>query len=180
MSPNEVHKIVTELETHACVYGVCVCVCGRVCVCVCTYVNFSVISEQSRSLQPLSSVYFEEDTGEMKILKIYVLNIVFSVSGLTVHIKRHIIQQIIDCSTHSQHMQGVAKFRQRQMLDVQCVCVCVCVCTSNVCICDTQSFFGLCVVEVTSLQIDGVLAHARTYTTHTPHTGRQCHKETAR
>jgi hypothetical protein len=58
---------------------VCVCVCVFVCVCVCTYVHFSVISEQSRSLQPLSSVYFEEDTGEMKILKVSVVNIVFSV-----------------------------------------------------------------------------------------------------
>ena len=60
---------------------VCVCVC--VCVCtrarVYTYVHVSVISEQSRSLQPLSSVYFEEDTGEMKILKVSVVNIVFSV-----------------------------------------------------------------------------------------------------
>jgi hypothetical protein len=39
---------------------------------------------------------------------------------------------------------------------------------------------SVCVVEVTNLQIDGVLALARTYTTHTPHSGRQCHKETAR
>jgi hypothetical protein len=74
----------------------------RVWVCGCKCAHFSVISEQSRSLQPLSSVYFEEDTGEMKILKVHV----YSVSRLTVHINTNILQHIIDCSHHFTILAG--------------------------------------------------------------------------